>query len=65
MNNTTELFYYDSQTQVVVKTLSPTIEINYQVPASFTKQLLMYMGKGLVKVYDKDGNRLEVCYDAR
>jgi len=65
MNNTTELFYYDSQTQVVVKTLSPTIEINYQVPASFTKQLLIYMGKGLVKVYDKDGNRLEVCYDAQ
>lgn len=61
--NETGLFIYDSQTQAVVRTLSPTIEISYQVPASFTHQLLKYMGKGLVKVYDKDGNRLEVCYE--
>jgi len=59
----TEQLMYTSGMQAVVKTLSPTVEISYQVPAWFTNELLRYMGKGLIKVYDKDGNKLEVYYE--
>lgn len=32
-------------------------------PLEFTHRLLKYMAKGLIKVHDKDGNRLEVYYE--
>ena len=56
-------YSYTQSLQTVVRTLSPTIEISYQCDPYFTNQLIKYMAKGLVKVYDKDGNRIEVCYE--
>lgn len=63
MSNETGLFTYGQDTQNIIRTLSPTVEISYQVPAEFTHRLLKYMAKGLIKVHDKDGNRLEVYYE--
>jgi len=51
---------YTSGLQTAVRNLSPAMEISYQVPAHFTQQLVRYISKGLIKVYDKDGNKLKV-----
>ena len=51
---------YTQGLQTAVRSLSPTVEISYQVPASFTQQLIQYISKGLIKIYDKDGNRLKI-----
>jgi hypothetical protein len=53
-------FYSVEASQHIIRNLSPTVEFSYKVPQIFIQKFAIYMSQGLIKVYDKDGNTINI-----
>jgi hypothetical protein len=58
------LFNYTSNDSTIIQTKTPTVEFNQRIPANFIDQFIRYMGKGLIRVKDYQGNEIKVYYES-
>lgn len=52
---------YNSES-TVIKTKTPQIEFKHAIPNWFIEKFIRYMGKGLIRITDYQGNELKVYY---
>lgn len=62
MKTSNSIFSNSSNTTIVFKT--PTVEFKDIVPNWFIQKFIDYMGKGLIRVTDYQGNELKVYYSS-
>jgi hypothetical protein len=51
---------YSTRSDMVVKSVMPTVEFRNDVPQRYIKTFLQMMSWGQIKVYDAFGNKLNV-----
>jgi len=54
---------YSENTSPILLTTTPRIEFKHAIPSWFIEKFLSYMGKGLIKITDYQGNELKVYYE--
>ena len=52
---------YSNKGTIAIST-TPRIEFKHDIPSWFIEKFLRYMGKGLIKITDYQGNELKVTY---
>ena len=56
---------YFNSSDTIITTTTPKVEFKDRVPSWFINQFIKYMGKGLIRVTDYQGNELKVYYDGQ
>jgi len=52
---------YSNKGTIAIST-TPRIEFKHAIPSWFIEKFLRYMGKGLIRITDYQGNELKVYY---
>ena len=51
-----------SNEEIIAISTTPRIEFKHAIPNWFIEKFLRYMGKGLIRITDYQGNELKVTY---
>lgn len=57
------MIYSENKSPILVIT-TPRIEFKHAIPSWFIEKFIRYMGKGLIRITDYQGNELKVYYNA-
>jgi hypothetical protein len=55
---------YSNKGTIQIST-TPRIEFKHAIPSWFIEKFLSYMGRGLIRITDYQGNELKVYYDGQ
>jgi hypothetical protein len=55
---------YSNEGTIAIST-TPRIEFKHAIPSWFIEKFIRYMGKGLIRITDYQGNELKVYYDSQ
>ena len=54
---------YSENKSPILVTTTPKIEFKHAIPSWFIDTFIRYMGKGLIRITDYQGNELKVYYE--